>query len=273
MGKLGRAFVRLGINLALMSDPGALSARITLAYDGSEFHGWQVQPGLRTVQGTLLAALQRLLPQVELPPGAGRTDAGVHARGQVASVRLSTSAQLERLRRALPALMPEDIQILAVEAAAADFHARHSARGRHYSYRVLTRRDPLRRRDHWCVERALDPERMRRACASLLGRRDCTSLSVASSLEAGRAECEIRRADLDIEGDALVFRIAADRFLHSMVRTIVGTLVEIGYGRRGEDAFAAILAGCDRRLAGATAPAHGLCLDAVDFEPAALWSR
>jgi tRNA pseudouridine38-40 synthase len=249
-----------------MSELPALCARITLAYDGSEFHGWQVQPGLRTVQGTLFAALQRLLPAPTLPPGAGRTDAGVHARGQVASVGLGDLAQLERLQRALPALMPEDIQILAVAAAPPDFHARHSARGRRYSYRLLTRRDPLRRRDHWCLERSVDLQRMRLACGELLGRHDCTSLAVASSLEAGRSECEIRSAALSVEGDSLVFRIAADRFLHSMVRTIVGTLVEIGYGRRSQDAFAAILAGRDRRLAGMTAPAHGLCLDAVDFE-------
>jgi tRNA pseudouridine38-40 synthase len=248
-----------------MSELPALCARITLAYDGSEFHGWQVQPGLRTVQGTLWAALQRLLPAPALPPGAGRTDAGVHARGQVASVALFEPAHLARLQRALPALMPDDLEILAVAAAPPDFHARHSARGRRYSYRLLTRRDPLRRRDHWCMERPLDVPRMQRACGQLLGRHDCTSLAVASSLESGRSECEIRSAELCVEGDALVFRIAADRFLHSMVRTIVGTLIEIGYGRRGEDAFAAILAGRDRKLAGATAPAHGLCLDAVDF--------
>jgi tRNA pseudouridine38-40 synthase len=266
LGKLGRAFGRLGVTLAGMRETNALTARITLAYDGSEFHGWQVQPGLRTVQGSLTAALQRLLPLHALPPGAGRTDAGVHARGQVASLPLSGPDQLERLQRALPALMPDDVQILRVQAAAPEFHARHSARGRHYSYRILPGRDPLRRRNHWCIERRLDVERMQRACVALRGRHDCTSFAVASSLQSTSPLCEIRAVELTREGDALIFRIAADRFLHSMVRTIVGTLVEIGYGRRDEDAFASILSRRDRQLAGSTAPAHGLSLDAVDYE-------
>lgn len=241
-------------------------ARITLAYDGSEFHGWQVQPGLRTVQGTLLEALERLIELDGIPPGAGRTDAGVHARGQVCSVPLAQADWLARVQQALPSMMPDDIAIRSIVEAPADFHARHSARGRHYSYRLLPLKDPFRRHDHWQFGWQLDRARMQRALMPLIGDHDCTSFCVATSLEADRTRCVIRETSIELDGDALVFRISADRFLHSMVRIIVGTLVEIGRGRLDETAFAGILAARDRRAAGPTAPPQGLCLDAVDYE-------
>jgi len=250
-----------------MSDPtAAVCARITMAYDGSEFHGWQVQPGMRTVQGTLMEALERLIELDGIPPGAGRTDAGVHARGQVCSVPLADAAWLDRLREALPSMMPDDIAIREVVAAAPEFHARHSARGRHYSYRLLGGKDPFRRRDHWQFGWALDLARMQRALEPLAGDQDCTSFCVATSLEEGRTRCNLRHASIEAVDDAFVFRISADRFLHSMVRIIVGTLVEIGRGRLDESAFAGILEARDRRAAGPTAPPQGLCLDAVDYE-------
>ena len=244
-----------------------LVARITLAYDGTDFHGWQVQPGgLRTVQGELVRALRRLVPLDGIPPGAGRTDAGVHARGQVCSVPVADEAALARLQRALPRMMPPDVAIAAVEAAPGDFHARFGATGRVYTYRFTTERDPFRRRDHLLVEGPIDRDAMVAACRPLIGDHDATSLCRTASLEPGRTLCRIRRAELVWEGTTGRFTIEADRFLHSTVRIVVGTLLEVGRGRRPVSTFEDVLAARDRRAAGATAPAHGLCLERVHYQ-------
>ncbi len=244
-------------------------ARIVLAYDGTDFHGWQAQPGLRTVQGELATALRRIIPLDVLPPGAGRTDAGVHARGQVASAPVAGHKSVERLARALRRLLPEDVVALEVGGEPEGFHARFSARARHYAYRMLLRPDPLRRRDHLLVRGHLDVAAMREAAATLVGDHDCASFCVATSAEQGKTVCRIRRSELVAEpsGDALTYQIAADRFLHSMVRSIVGTLLEIGRGRRAAGSISAILQARDRRAAGVTAAALGLCLERVEYPP------
>lgn len=242
-------------------------ARLVLAYDGSGFHGWQVQPGgVRTVQGELVRRLQRLQGLPSIPPGAGRTDTGVHARGQVSTVPVSDAAGVDRIAQALPRMLPDDIAVREISCEPPDFHARFSARGRRYTYRILRGRDPLRRHDHLLHPGALDVDAMRASLASLLGLHDCTSFCRAASVDPGRMGCEIREARLEERGEALVFRIAADRFVHSMVRTVVGTLLEIGRGRRAPDAFGPILAARDRSAAGQTAPAHGLSLDHVEYD-------
>lgn len=244
----------------------ALVARIELAYDGSAFHGWQVQPGLRTVQGELVARIARLVPLEGLPPGAGRTDAGVHARGQVASLPLEREDLLHRLQRALPRMVPADMAVRAVRAAPPNFHARFSATGRLYSYRLIGERDPLLRRTHYELPgRPLDMEAIQAASEALLGEHDYASFCKASSLEPDRSVCRVRRAQWQPEGRGWCFHIQADRFLHSMVRSIVGTLVEIGRGRRPTDAIPAILEARRREAAGHLAPAHGLCLEEVEY--------
>jgi tRNA pseudouridine38-40 synthase len=242
-------------------------ARIVLSYDGTDFHGWQIQPGLRTVQGEVQRCVERLLGEELIPPGAGRTDAGVHARGQVCSVPLGRRELLARLRTALPRMVPTDIAVHEIGEEAASFHARFSATGRRYSYRLLLRPDPFLRRDHWILRGPLDVDRMIEACVSLRGPHDCTSFCRAESVEEGRMVCRIESARLDLCDGAIVFEIHADRFVHSMVRTIVGTLVEIGRGRKRPDAFGNILAARDRRAAGPTAPPHGLCLEEVLYGP------
>lgn len=245
----------------------AAVARIDLAYDGTDFHGWQVQPGgLRTVQGELVAALRRLVPLDGFPPGAGRTDAGVHARGQVCSVALADPAHVDRIAGAVPHMMPDDVVIRAVTAAAPAFHARFGARGRAYTYRFVTERDPFRRRDHLWIDPRTDREAMAAACEHLVGDHDATSLCRTSSLEEGRTRSVIRRAQITWDGPVGRFEIEADRFLHSMVRIVVGTLLEVGAGKRPVDTFRDVLAARDRRTAGATAPAHGLCLERVDYD-------
>lgn len=243
-----------------------LVAKITLAYDGRDFHGWQIQPDQRTVQGTLMDKLGRLVELGGIPPGAGRTDAGVHATGQVSSVPLRDPTQLERLREALPRMVPEDMAIVAIEPAPVGFHARFSATGRRYRYRMLRRRDPFRRSSHFRPHGPLDVGAMREAAAALAGAHDCDSFCVKSSLEPGRTRCELREVQLlEPAPDELALVIEADRFLHSMVRTIVGTLVEVGRGQRPAGCIPAILAARDREAAGFTAPPHGLVLEAVRY--------
>lgn len=246
--------------------PEATVLRITLAYDGTDFHGWQVQPGgVRTVQGELVRALERLVPLDGVPPGAGRTDAGVHARGQVTSVAVLGPEEVARVRRALPRMMPPDIAIRSVVEAAPDFHARFSATARRYRYRFTTEADPFLRRSHLQVKGGLDREAMGAAVEGLVGDHDCTSLCRTASLEPGRTLCRIRAAELDWEGPTGHFEIVADRFLHSMVRILVGTLLEVGRSVRGVDTFREVLEARDRRVAGPTAPPHGLCLEEVEY--------
>jgi tRNA pseudouridine38-40 synthase len=249
------------------ANPPALVARILLSYDGSDFHGWQVQPGgLRTVQGELVRALTDLVPFEGVPPGAGRTDAGVHAQGQVASLPLVEADHLRRLQRALPGRMPPDCVVREVSAAAPDFHARFSATGRIYRYRFTRERDPFLRRNHLWVDDRVDFGPMSAACAGLVGDQDGTSLCRTASLEEGRTLIRFRRAAItEIESGA-VFEVEADRFLHSTVRIIVGTLMEIGRGQRPGDDFARILAAKNRRVAGRTAPPHGLTLHRVLYD-------
>lgn len=246
--------------------PETTVLRITLAYDGTDFHGWQVQPGgVRTVQGEIVRALSRLVPMDGIPPGAGRTDAGVHARGQVTSLAVHGPEAVARVRRALPRMVPADIAIRSVEEARPDFHARFSATARRYQYRFTTEADPFLRRNHLTVRNDLDRGAMAEALAPLVGDHDCTSLCRTASLEPGRTLCRIRRATLEWDGSTGVFEIAADRFLHSMVRIIVGTLLEVGRRNRGVDTFSEVLAAHDRRQAGPTAPPHGLCLEEVEY--------
>jgi tRNA pseudouridine38-40 synthase len=252
-------------------EPGSTVLRITLAYDGTEFHGWQVQPGgLRTVQGELARALRRLVPLEGVPPGAGRTDAGVHAVGQVSSLAVPNAEATARVKRALPRMMPPDVAIREVAEAGPDFHARFSATGRRYRYRFTAERDPFLRRNHLLVRHDLDRAAMRRALVPLVGDHDCTSLCRSASLEPGRTLCRIRRAELTWDGTMGWLEIVADRFLHSMVRIVVGTLLEVGRGTRGVDTFSEVLAARDRRMAGATAPPHWLCLEEVLYDGSAL---
>lgn len=250
--------------------PVPSTLRIKLAYDGTEFHGWQVQPGgLRTVQGELVRALRRLVPLEGLPPGAGRTDAGVHARGQVSSLSIAGPEAFERVRRALPRMMPADLAVREVSLAPPGFHARYSATGRRYRYRFCTEPDPFLRRDHLLLRHDLDLEAMQLALGTLLGDHDCSALCRTSSLEPGRTLCRIRQARLEWAGGVGFVEIEADRFLHSMVRIIVGTLLEVGRRTRGVDTFSEVLAGRDRRQAGPTAPPHGLCLEEVFYDGSA----
>ncbi len=241
--------------------------RLLLAYDGTEFHGWQVQPGRRTVQGVVEEALRDMLgddaPRVA---GAGRTDAGVHARGQVASFSCASELPAKAFGPLLNRRLPADVRVRAAAEAPAGFHARHSARERRYAYRVLARDDVLIERFAWSVRRTPDWERVDAATRALEGEADFRAFATAS--EPRTTVCRVRLARwLRVTGGARL-DIAADHFLYHMVRNIVGTALRVASERDPAAAMRAVLTSGDRARAGATAPAHGLCLERVNYAAA-----
>lgn len=243
---------------------GDLKVRIDLAYVGTGFHGWQIQPDRRTVQGDLRDALIRLLGREVMPMGAGRTDAGVHARGQVAHLHVATPDEIERIARALPGMMPADMEITAVRPADADFNARGSAVGRRYSYHLLLKRD-IFRPYAWYLFRPLDRAAMDAAAADFLGAHDFTSFCKATSLKDDGNVCDVSRCAFEWSADSAIFHVRANRFLHHMVRNMVGTLVEIGRAERPGDDVPRILAAKSRSACGRMAPPQGLFLEEVIY--------
>ncbi|MBD3220241.1 tRNA pseudouridine(38-40) synthase TruA [bacterium] len=242
---------------------GPPRVKIDLAYVGTAFHGWQVQPDQRTVQGELAAMLARLLDRPCLPVGAGRTDAGVHARGQVAHAELRDRGEVARVVGALAKLTPDDVHVHEVREVSPAFDARRSALWRRYEYRLRRSRnifDPHAFEVPWSLDRAA----MEATCTRFLGTHDFASLCKAGSLKEDN-RCTITRCDLEWEGAACILRVQADRFLHHMVRNLVGVLVEIGRGARRPEDVEAILAAGRREAAGMMAPPQGLFLDAVGY--------
>jgi tRNA pseudouridine38-40 synthase len=242
--------------------------KLTIEYDGTDFHGWQVQPGLRTVQGELQAALRQMTGEDRCARGAGRTDAGVHALGQVATFTTETAIPLEGFRRGLGRLTPPDIGIRAAEEVPEGFDARFSATGKRYRYRLLVAPAPsaLRRHvTHWVV-RPVDVDAMRAGAAHLVGRHDFAAMHAADD----HREDAVRTVfsiDVRGEGDEVVIDVVGEGFLKNMVRIIAGTLLEVGTGKHAPAWIAEVLATRDRRRAGPTLPAQGLCLVEVLYEP------
>jgi tRNA pseudouridine38-40 synthase len=236
-------------------------AKITLAYDGSPFMGWAVQPGERTVEGELRAALATVLREPVALTVAGRTDRGVHALGQV----VSYVGELPRLR-SVNALLPPEISVLAAERAPDGFSARHDARSRAYRYRILARSAPSpfeRGRALWHPY-PFD-EAVLHACAALLpGTHDFTAFTPTQT-EHVRFERDVFAARWERDGESLEFWITADTFMRHMNRALVGTMLEVATGRRSVESFAELLTGRPRAEAGDTAPAHGLYLASVAY--------
>jgi tRNA pseudouridine38-40 synthase len=242
--------------------------RLTLEYDGAGFAGWQVQAGgLRTVQGVLHAALERIAGHPCRASGASRTDAGVHAEGQVASVELATGLGAEALGRSLNGVLPGDLAVVAAAEADPRFDARRAARAKLYRYRIWNGASPspLRAARTHRVFTPLDLAAMRRAASHLLGSHDFRSFQAARSAPGSSVR---RLARVDVEGETrgeVRIEVEGDAFLRHMVRILVGTLVEVGIGRRDPDGIPAVLAARERSRAGPTAPARGLCLVRVEY--------
>jgi tRNA pseudouridine38-40 synthase len=250
-----------------------MNFKLSIQYDGTDFHGWQVQIGQRTVQGELQRVLS-LLENAEVHvAGSGRTDAGVHAEGQVATVKLTKQFTPEKLRNAINGNLWRDVRILNVEKVDDDFHARFSARGKTYVYRVMNAPviSPFWARYAHHEARFLDVGRMNEAARLFLGRHDWTAFSSAQS----DSEDKVRTIteftveshwDNRAKGALIEFRITGEGFLRYMVRSIAGTLLEVGRGEKDFDTIQTAIVSRDRNLAGATAPAHGLTLLKVFYD-------
>ena len=245
--------------------------KLVLAYDGTEFSGWQVQPGSATIQGTLASAIGRIAGEKVLPQGSGRTDAGVHALAQVATFATESTIPAENLVRALNDILPPSIRVLEASEAAPDFHARKSARAKTYRYRMYRGAicPPFLARYVWHYPYPLDESPMQRAAGLVVGEHDFTSLAAVDP-ERGCDEevSNVRRifeSRWERSGDELTYTIRGNGFLHHMVRNLVGTFVLVGKGTFQPEDVPRILLARDRAAAGATAPASGLFLVQVEY--------
>ncbi|WP_026962561.1 tRNA pseudouridine(38-40) synthase TruA [Alicyclobacillus herbarius] len=240
--------------------------RMVIAYDGTDFHGFARQRNLRTVQGTLEAALQRVLGIPVEVFGSGRTDAGVHARGQVVHFDQPYGPPAERYPFILGRLLPRDLMVVSAEEAPETFHARFSAVGKVYRYTLqrADEEDIFTRRYAWHVPGSLDESAMRRAADALIGEHDFTSFCAATTPVEDKRR-NVYAIDFARRGTYLDIYCRGNGFLQYMVRIIVGTLVDVGHGRISPEQIPRILAARDRRLAGQTAPPYGLALWQVQY--------
>ena len=241
--------------------------KLILEYDGTEFAGWQYQPGQRTVQDEVTRALFRMTGEQVVVFAAGRTDAGVHALGQVASFHTASQLEPRVFISGLNFHLPHDVAALAAAEAPEGWSAKREACGKWYRYLIRdgTRRLALERDRAWRLPHRLDLAAMRAAAAHLIGEHDFSSFRSATC-EATSPVKEMRRIEIFRDGEGRVaMEFWASAFLKQMVRSLVGTLVEVGQGKRRAEEMAAMLAACDRRRAGATAPPHGLYLLRVDY--------
>ena len=245
------------------------TVQLVLHYDGARFSGWQRQPDQRTVQGVVEQALDRLCGAPTPALGSGRTDAGVHARGQAVGIRVPERWEAPRLRRALNAVLPDDVWIAAAFEMRPEFHARYSATARRYSYYVGTddaAHSPFRRRHELPVERSLDRESLDRAAATLQGEHGFRAFAVLGTAPAhDDHRCMVRHAAWRDRAGGLVFEIEANRFLHHMVRFLVGTMLDVATERRPLSDMTALLGAADNRDVSPPAPPYALFLDRVEY--------
>lgn len=239
--------------------------RMLVAYDGAPFHGFQRQPGLETVQGRLESALAKVTGQQILTSAAGRTDAGVHALGQVMSFKSQTAVDVDGCAGRLNSICGPEVAVLEMEEVAEGFDARFSATSRTYEYGILNRpiHDPFARHTTWHFPQPLDEQLMAKGAQSLLGEHSFESFA---RVEEGKSPMRrIESIEIERDGELVTIRITANSFLQQMVRSIVGTLVQVGTGKTGPDDMDGILHARDRAAAGPVAPPHGLFLVSVSY--------
>jgi len=233
--------------------------KLTLEYDGTDFFGWQVQSERRTVQGVVQESLRTLLQEPVKIIGAGRTDAGVHAVGQVASFTTQSKLLLREIHRGLNSLLPADVVTHRVQRVPEEFHARYAATGRRYLYRFSSRSTALRRRFLWTVPFTLDLPLMRSSASKLLGMPDFSAFCLGSQ-EKVHCRCTVQEISLKKRGDEVHLNIAANRVLHAMVRIIMARLIEVGRGRLTAEAFGESIHNRKVPQPILVAPPQGLCL-------------
>ena len=243
------------------------TVKLVLEYDGTCYAGWQRQPDHPTIQDAIERAIHQVSQDTVSVIGAGRTDSGVHARGQAASFRTNRDWPASNWMRALNAVLPKDIAVRSSAIMEAHFHAQHDARGKLYTYRILHRpaRPTIDRAFVWHLYRPLNDAAMQQAAATLIGSQDFSSFE-GSLTDNTNPICHLQRLTVIRHDDQIHIEAYADRFLKHMVRAMVGTVVEVGLGKRTPDSLTEILRARDRSAAGQTAPPHGLCLMHVDYE-------
>jgi len=257
-------------------DPRVSGWKLVLAYDGTDFHGWQIQPDRPTIQGTLADTIERITGERVLPQGSGRTDAGVHALGQVASFALAAAIPAANFHRALNRALPASIRVLETVSVPPDFHARHKAVGKRYEYRIFRGEicPPWISRYVYALNWPLNVDTMREAAAVVVGEHDFASFAASDPDLAQRSangdDISTVRTIFSscwdcADADLLVYRVQGSGFLHHMVRNLVGTFLDVGRGHIAPEDVKGILEARSRTAAGATAPARGLFLVSVDY--------
>ena len=238
--------------------------RLLVEYDGTAYFGWQIQNGQISIQGELEKALNLALRVPVSVIGAGRTDTGVHARGQIAHFDYNSSFDTEKMRRSLNGILKNDIRVLNIEEVNGDFHSRYHAKMREYRYYITEEPTAFLRNFSWHVYYYLNLDKMNTAASQIVGCHDFKSFCRTKS-DVDNHLCTIKSAEWQKENSLIVFIIQADRFLHGMVRALVGTFVDIGRSKLGISAISSILAARDRSEASQTAPAKGLVLEKIEY--------
>jgi len=244
-----------------------MNFRLLIEYDGTDYHGWQRQKNGRTIQGEIERALAKMTGQQLILNGSGRTDAGVHALGQVANFRCDTKLTPKIFQNGLNSLLNRDIVIRDCQQTGENFHARYDAKSKRYRYRILNAPIPsaIHRRYAWFIRKKLDTDAMRAAVSHIMGKHDFAAFEGAGSPRAHTIRSVLNANFTESDHGHLHFEIEADGFLRFMVRNIVGTLTDVGLGKLAPDDFRRILLSKDRNQAGITAPPHGLFLVCVMY--------
>ena len=244
-----------------------LTVKLVLEYDGTCYAGWQRQPDHPTIQEAIERAIHQVSQATVSVIGAGRTDYGVHTLGQVASFRTDRDWPASTWMRALNAVLPKDIAVRSSAFMDTRFHAQHDARGKLYTYRILHRpaRPTVDRAFVWHIYRPLNEAAMQQAASTLIGSQDFSSFE-GSLTDNTNPICHLQRFAIIRHDDQILIEAYADRFLKHMVRAMVGTVVDVGLGKRTPDSLTEVLRARDRSAAGQTAPPHGLCLMRVDYD-------